>query len=83
MKMEFHSIPHLSRRALLETLLAASSFPLLAETPADAQVPGAAPRSFRVDIPQATVERILNRVRETRWPGLKRMTGATAPTGIT
>ena len=40
--MEFDSIPHLSRRALLETFLAAGSLPLLAETRADAQVPGAA-----------------------------------------
>jgi pimeloyl-ACP methyl ester carboxylesterase len=34
----------------------------------EAQVAGAAPRSFRMDIPAATLGRILNRVRETRWP---------------
>ncbi len=66
--MEFHSTPHLSRRALLETFLAAGSLPLLSETRADAQVPGVAPRPFRVDIPQATIDRILKRVRDTRWP---------------
>jgi epoxide hydrolase len=27
-----------------------------------------APRPFRVDIPQATIDRILNRVRDTQWP---------------
>jgi len=61
-------LTHFSRRALLEILLAAGSLPLLAETRADAQVSGAAPRSFRVNIPQATVDRILNRVRDTRLP---------------
>ena len=68
--MEPHSFRHMSRRALLETLVAAGSLPLLAESRPDAQVQliGAAPRPFRVDIPQATVDRILNRVRETRWP---------------
>ena len=66
--MEFSSILHLSRRALLEILVAAGVLPLLAETRADAQVPGAAPRPFRVDVPQATIDRILNRVRETRLP---------------
>ena len=66
--MEFDSTPRLSRRTLLETFLAAGSLPLLAESRADAQVPGAAPRPFRVNIPQATIDRILNRVRETRWP---------------
>jgi pimeloyl-ACP methyl ester carboxylesterase len=29
---------------------------------------GSAPRPFRVDIPQATIDRILNRVRDTQWP---------------
>ncbi len=68
--MESQSIPHLTRRALLETLVAAGSLPMLAESRPDAQVQliGAAPRPFRVDIPQATIDRILNRVRETRWP---------------
>ena len=66
--MEFHSIPQLSRRALLETLVAAGSLPLLAESRPDAQVSGAAPRPFRVNIPQATIDRILKRVREMRWP---------------
>jgi epoxide hydrolase len=29
---------------------------------------GSAPRPFRVDIPQATIDRILDRVRYTQWP---------------
>src|ERR1700682_2470476 len=68
LNMEFFSMPPLSRRALLETFLAAGSLPLLAESRPEAPVSGAAPRPFRVDIPQSTIDRILNRVRETRWP---------------
>jgi pimeloyl-ACP methyl ester carboxylesterase len=73
--------PHqLSRRVLLETLLAAGSVPLLAESGISAPIsrtaqtlggassPGAAPRPFHVDIPQATIDRILSRVRDTHWP---------------
>ena len=33
-----------------------------------AQPTGSAPRPFRVDVPQATIDRILNRVRDTQWP---------------
>ena len=29
---------------------------------------GSAPQPFRVDIPQATIDRILNRVCDTQWP---------------
>jgi pimeloyl-ACP methyl ester carboxylesterase len=29
---------------------------------------GSAPRPFRLDIPQATIDHILNRVRDTQWP---------------
>jgi hypothetical protein len=58
----------MSRRALLETFLAADSVAPLAESRPYAQAPGAAPRPFRVDIPQATIDRILNRVRDARWP---------------
>jgi pimeloyl-ACP methyl ester carboxylesterase len=66
--VESHSIPRLSRRTLLGTLAAAASLPLLEGTRADAQASGAAPRPFHVDIPQATIDRILSRVRDTRWP---------------
>jgi pimeloyl-ACP methyl ester carboxylesterase len=66
--MESHSIRDMSRRALLETLLAAGSLPLLAESRLDAQVPGVAPRPFHVEIPQATIDRTLSRVREAHWP---------------
>jgi pimeloyl-ACP methyl ester carboxylesterase len=55
----------LSRRGLLATLLAATSSPLLPNGQLNAQ---SAPRPFRVDIPQATIDRILNRVREAQFP---------------
>ncbi len=51
-----------SRRALLKMVPAPLGLPLLAQD----QRPAARP--FRVDIPPATVRRILNRVREARWP---------------
>src|SRR5581483_1789726 len=54
-----------SRRALL---LAAASAPFLARGGALAQDGSTAPRPFRVDVPQATIDRILTRVREARWP---------------
>jgi hypothetical protein len=66
--MESDLTQQLSRRTLLETLFAAGTAPLLPESRADAQAPGSAPRPFRVNIPQATIDRILNRLRETRWP---------------
>jgi hypothetical protein len=66
--MESKTAHHFSRRELLESFLVASCVPLIAEGGAQTQVPGAAPRPFRVDVPQATIDRILNRVRETRWP---------------
>ena len=76
--MEFHPVHYMSRRELLGAAVAAGSVslvvegsaPLRAESGADApaEATGAAPRPFRVDIPQATVDRILNRVRDTRWP---------------
>src|SRR5882762_5768928 len=66
--METQSFRHMSRRAVLETLLAAGSVPLLAESRADAQISGAAPRPFHIDIPQATIDRILNRVRDAHFP---------------
>jgi pimeloyl-ACP methyl ester carboxylesterase len=68
LNMESLSMTHFSRRKLLESLVAAGSLPLLAGMRADAEVSGAAPRPFRVDIPQATIDRILNRVRDTRLP---------------
>jgi pimeloyl-ACP methyl ester carboxylesterase len=66
--MESKTAHHFSRRELLESFLVASCVPLIAEGGGQTQVPGAAPRPFRVDVPQATIDRILNRVRETRWP---------------
>jgi pimeloyl-ACP methyl ester carboxylesterase len=46
-------------------LLAAMAAPLLAPNRPSAQT---APRPFRVDIPQRTVDHILNRVRDAQWP---------------
>jgi epoxide hydrolase len=67
--MESNSMPRLSRRTLLGTLAAAAAtVPLLEESRADAQAVGAAPRPFHVDVPQATIDRILSRLRDTRWP---------------
>jgi epoxide hydrolase len=54
----------LSRRTLLTTLLAATASPLL---PNDLNAQSG-PRPFRVDIPQATIDRILGRVREAQFP---------------
>ena len=58
-----------SRRAfsqeLLATLPVAAGMPFLAQT---AAAQGGGPRPFRVDIPKATIDRILRRVREFRWP---------------
>ena len=66
--MESNIFRHMSRRVLLETFLAAGSIPLLAESRPYAEAPGAMPRPFRVDIPQATIDRILNRVCDAHWP---------------
>jgi pimeloyl-ACP methyl ester carboxylesterase len=60
--------PKPSRRTLNAMLLAAATSPLLLQGEALAQGAGAAPRPFRVDIPQATIDRILNRVRDAQWP---------------
>jgi hypothetical protein len=68
LNLESNIFRHMSRRALLETILAAGSVPLLAESRPHAQAPGAAPQPFRVDIPQTTIDRILNRVRDAHWP---------------
>src|ERR1700674_1408609 len=51
-----------SRRSLLQLICAAAARRLLAETP------GSAARPFRVAVPKQTLDRILTRVREARWP---------------
>lgn len=61
----------LSRRSLLGTLAAAGAVPLIPKNDAKAQAAQTGPsgvRPFRVNIPQAETVRILNRVREARWP---------------
>ena len=61
--------PRPSRRTLNAMLLAAASTPLLLRDRLNAQGAAAsAPRPFRVDIPQATIDRIINRVRDAEWP---------------
>jgi hypothetical protein len=57
-----------TRRTLNAMLLAAASSPLLSQCQLYAQAAGSAPRSFRVDIPQAKIDRILARVREAECP---------------
>jgi hypothetical protein len=60
----------LSRRAFHAIMLAAAGAPLLAlrEGSCEAAVGDTAPRPFEVHIPQATIDRILLRVREAQWP---------------
>jgi len=57
-----------SRRTTLAALMTAMGFPLFSQGNLYAQVVGSAPRPFRVDVPQAKVDRILTRVREAEWP---------------
>ena len=55
--------PRPSRRTMNAMLLAALARPALF-----AQSAVSKPRPFRVNIPQATIDRILTRVREAEWP---------------
>jgi epoxide hydrolase len=48
-------------------LLAVASFPLLSQGRLYAQA-SSTPRPFRIDIPQAKIDRILARVRDAEWP---------------
>ena len=52
----------ITRRTLLTAVPASLSLPLMSETP------DSAPRPFHVAIPQKTIDHILARVREARWP---------------
>src|ERR1700690_2919008 len=61
-----------SRRGILRALLAAAAFPLT-RFQAAAEVTGVRP--FRIAIPQATLDRILRRVREAQWPDRLDATG--------
>lgn len=68
--MDSISTSHLARRTLLKAFLAAPSFSLLEErayTQAT-NAPAAGVKPFRVNIPQAVIDRILTRVREAHWP---------------
>ncbi len=67
-EMPAQSGPQMSRRTLNAMLFAAASTPLLAPAPLHAQAATAAPRPFRVEIPQAKIDRILTQVRDAEWP---------------
>jgi pimeloyl-ACP methyl ester carboxylesterase len=62
------SSPHPSRRFVNSMLLAAAGGSLFAGRRARAEEGASAPRPFRVEIPQARIDRILARVREAQWP---------------
>ena len=47
------------------SVLGMAAFPLLAKGAASTDKK---PRAFRIDVPQATINRILTRVRDARWP---------------
>jgi hypothetical protein len=61
-------VSNFSRRAFTTTLLSAAAVPFFPHGTGLAQESGPAPRPFKVDIPQATIDRILARVRDARWP---------------
>jgi len=60
--MEPESMIEISRRVLLGLMSASCALPLAAASE------GSKPRPFRIAIPQQTIDRILTRVREARWP---------------
>src|SRR5438445_11639933 len=70
--MESDGNRNLSRRAVLAMPLLAAGLPILEQpslsSEVKGEVQGTAPRPFRVNIPEATIKHILNRVRDTRWP---------------
>ncbi|PYU22089.1 MAG: multidrug MFS transporter, partial [Acidobacteria bacterium] len=66
--MESDGNRNLSRRAVLAMPLLAAALPILEQPSLASEVHGTAPRPFRVNIPEATIRHILNRVRDTRWP---------------
>ena len=53
----------MKRRAFIAALVGAAAWPVVGQAQQPAQ-----PRPFRVDIPQAKIDRILTRVREAEWP---------------
>jgi microsomal epoxide hydrolase len=57
----------LSRRNFSSGMLAIAGASLAPHRPL-AQTATSSPRSFRVEVPQATIDRILNRVRDAEWP---------------
>jgi pimeloyl-ACP methyl ester carboxylesterase len=62
------SEPSMSRRTFNALLLSAAGTSVLAQRPLNAQAAPSAPRPFRVDIPQARIDRILSQVRDAEWP---------------
>jgi hypothetical protein len=59
--------PRMSRRTFNALLLSVGA-PPLAPAALHAQAPPSAPRPFRVEIPQAKIDRILSQVRDAEWP---------------
>jgi pimeloyl-ACP methyl ester carboxylesterase len=60
--------PWMSRRTLNAIIFAAATTPALSQKPVQAQPAPATLRPFRVDIPQAKIDRILSQVRDAEWP---------------
>jgi epoxide hydrolase len=65
LNLHSQSSPRPSRRTLNAMLLAAIGAPFLTPKHLKAEE---APRPFRIDIPQVTIDRIVNRVRDAQWP---------------
>jgi hypothetical protein len=59
----------MSRRMFNALLVSAAGTPLLSPKPLNAQAVASATRPFRVEIPQAKIDRILSQVRDAEWPG--------------
>jgi pimeloyl-ACP methyl ester carboxylesterase len=66
--MSIPTQPHLSRRNVVAALLAATVSSLIPLPPLSAQGLGSSPIPFRVNVPQTTIDHIVNRVREAQFP---------------
>jgi len=66
--MESDGNRNLSRRAVLAMPLLAAGFSVLEQPSLPSEAQGTKPRPFLVNIPEATIKHLLNRVRDTRWP---------------
>jgi len=66
--MESDGNRNLSRRAVLAMPLLAAGLSVLEQPSLPSEAQGTKPRPFLVNIPEATIKHLLNRVRDTRWP---------------